>query len=84
MEDTMEPSIRRRSNGTIDIEHYRTMAENMRRDASIEMMRNARSTIWTIVVYGTTLLTVAIFGRHTTVSQQALHTVWGTQSVREP
>jgi len=63
----MRPTIRRRSNGTIDVEYYRTVAESMRREASIDMMRNARPTMWMMVACGAMLFAVAVFGRHYSV-----------------
>ncbi len=69
----MQPTIRRRSNGTIDVEYYSTMAENMRREASIDIMRNARPTMWMMVACGAMLFAAAVFGQHYSVPQQALH-----------
>ena len=80
----MQPTIRRRSDGTIDVEYYRTVAESMRREASIDMLQNARPTMWMMVACGAMLFAVVVFGRHYSVPQPALHTVWEAQIVHEP
>lgn len=59
----MQPAIRR-VNGTIDIDHYRNIATGMRRDASIELLRGARSGLWVMAASAALLLTVVVFGAH--------------------
>lgn len=79
----MQPEIRRRSNGTIDIECYRSVAERMRREASIDIMGKAAPTIGMLVACGAALFAVVLFGgyqysgphqgRTTTLAAQAVH-----------
>ncbi len=66
----MQSDIRRRGNGTIDIEHYRSLAESMRHEASIDIMRNARPTLWAMAACGMLLLALVVFGRHQSMPQQ--------------
>lgn len=84
MEDTMQPTIHRRSNGTIDVGYYRTIAETMRREASIEMMRNARPTMWMMAACGAMLFAFAVLGRHHSVHQKVVHAASLAQADREP
>lgn len=57
MELSLQPTIRRRSNGTIDIDHYRKAALTMRRCASVDMLRRARPAL-RVMAGGAALRTV--------------------------
>lgn len=80
----MQPTIRRHSNGTINIGYYRTLAERMRRDASIDMMRHAGPVMGMMTVCAALLLAVAVFGGHHATPQQIAHAAPMTQTVQDP
>ena len=68
----------RRSNRTIDFEHYRTLAEDTRRETSIEIMRNARPAIWMMAACGVLLIGFAVFGQRHSVRQSILQATSAT------
>ena len=53
-------TIRRRSNGTIDVDYYHGNALVLRRQARCDMMRGGRTTIWALVAAAVLLVTVAV------------------------
>lgn len=57
MEPPLQPTIRRRTNGTIDIDHYRNAALIMRRSASLDTARHAGPALRAMAA-GAALLTV--------------------------
>ena len=72
MQLNSQATIRRRINGTIDVDHYRDDAIVMRRRASIEMMQAARPVIWGLTLCFALLFCVAIVAPHRTFSQVAM------------
>ncbi len=67
-----QPTIRRRANGTIDVDHYREAAIILRRQTSVDMMRGARPALWGIAAAFALLLSVVILAPHRTFSQVAI------------
>lgn len=72
MQFKTQPTIRRRTNGTIDVDHYREAAIIMRKQASIEMMRGARPVMWGLAAAFALLVSFASFTPHRMFSQVAL------------
>jgi hypothetical protein len=73
MELKTQPTIRRRPNGTIDVDHYREAAIIMRRHASVDMMRGVRPALGSIAAAFLLLLSFALFAQHKGPSQVAMH-----------
>jgi len=71
MRHESHPTIRRRTNGTIDCDHYREAATIMRRQASVNMMRGAGIALWGSAVAIVLLLSFATVATHNAPSQVA-------------
>jgi hypothetical protein len=68
----MQTAIRR-TNGTIDVDHYRTIAVKLRRETSVAMMCGAQPTLWAMAAGAALLVAFIVLGSHRTVAESVHH-----------
>ena len=73
MRSNDHPTIRRRTNGTIDCDYYREAAILMRREASVDIMRGAGVALWASAAAVVLLLCFATVETHSAPTQLSAH-----------
>ena len=54
------PTIRRRANGTIDVDYYHGNAQALRRQARCDIMGGGRKTVWALAAAAVLLVGIAV------------------------
>ncbi len=81
MKSPLQPTVRRRTNGTIDIDHYRNAALVMRRSASLDMARNAGPALRAMAAGAALLTVLGIIGAYRSAAASILRTAMMTPAV---